>query len=40
MDQITLLNIDKNNQEISGGIVDAGTRIIVVRRPPDAALKQ
>ena len=32
-DAVALINIDKNDTEISSGIVDAGSRLIVVRKP-------
>lgn len=38
-DNITLLNVDKNFQEItSAGIVDAGSRLIVIRKPEGSAV--
>lgn len=39
-DQVTIYNLDRNNIEITEGIVDAGTRILVERRPPEHAIKQ
>jgi hypothetical protein len=36
-DNITLLNVDKN-VEISSGIVDAGTRLIVIRKPEGSTI--
>lgn len=33
MDNLTILNVDKNLQEVNSGIVDAGTRLIVIRKP-------
>ena len=36
-DSITLLNVDKN-LEISSGIVDAGARLIVIRKPEGATI--
>jgi hypothetical protein len=38
-DQIALYNIDKSFSEVTSGIVDAGTRLMVIRKPPDSALK-
>lgn len=32
-DNLTILNVDKNMQEVNSGIVDAGTRLIVIRKP-------
>ena len=39
-DHITLYYSDKPNQEISGGIIEHGSQIIVVRKPPESAVKQ
>ena len=32
-DQITLLNIDNDYTEVSSGIIDAGSRLIAIRKP-------
>ena len=41
-DSITLYNIDKSPfEEIKGGAtIDAGTRLMVVRKPPESLIKQ
>jgi len=36
-DAITLINIDKNNSEVGSGSIDAGTRLLVVRKPEQPA---
>jgi hypothetical protein len=39
-DQVTLFNIDENRDAQPDDIINAGTRLLVTRKPPENAIKQ